>query len=192
MKKVILAVAAIFVSTGAFAQSFEWGVKGGLNLASITKVDDANMKPSFYLGAFAEFKITDFIGIQPELIYSRQGNMMTGTVLGEDVKTWSRLNYLNVPVMVKLYVLDKLSVDIGPQFGFLLNSRVKAKAGGVSATGDLDGIKNFDVSMGLGLSYKVWGPLDVSARYNLGLTKLSDNSESGKNSVIQIGAGYRF
>ena len=53
----------------------------------------------------------DYLAIQPELVYSRQG--ARDKVNGDKLKL--RANYLNIPVLAKLYVLDELSVDLGPE-----------------------------------------------------------------------------
>ena len=47
--------------------------------------------------------------------------------------------------------------------------------------------------MGRGVSYRIFDPLDVTFRYNIGLTKIWDTQDNTpKNGVIQIGVGYRF
>lgn len=203
MKKLLLAaVAVLCFSAGASAQmKWDWGVKAGLNLSDLTKWSEYDFKPSIYAGLFAELYINDFIGIQPELIYSRQGAYHKDG----DFKLWYRYNYLNIPILAKLYLMDNLSLDLGPQFGFLLNAKHKAK-GFAEGNGkcDIEGTKDFDVSFAMGLSYTLWEHYDVSVRYNLGLTKvnkkitgssgLTNYADYGdaKNSVIQIGVGYRF
>ena len=186
MKKMILLVALAAMSTGVFAQNFDYGIKGGLNFSNITD-SDWDMKAGFHLGAFAEFKISDYFGIQPEFVYSRQGAF----VKEDGWKYWARFNYINIPVLAKIYIAERLSVNVGPQFGLLLNSKMKAKNGGDSGKTDIDGTKSFDVSFGMGLSYNLDYNWFIDARYNLGLTDMSKNGD-GKNSVIQVGVGYRF
>ena len=190
MKKLILLVACAAFAFTASAQP-EWGVKAGLNLANLTK-SDGSMKPSFYVGAFAEFRINDYLGIQPEVMYSRQGSYdKEGSM-----KMWRRLNYINIPILAKIYLLENLSLDLGPQFGILLNAKLRYKNDpvlGGNGSRDIDDAKNFDVSIPIGLTYRI-AQFDISARYILGLTevdKTMDNKKK-KNSVIQIGAGYRF
>lgn len=202
MKKIILAAAALLMcSYGASAQYIGWGVKAGMNLATITKADDAKMKPSIYAGVFAEFMLVDdLLSIQPEVVYSRQGLKFKDITVGyENGNTskgdlYGRLNYLNIPIMFKLYLIDGLSLDLGPQFGFLLNAKDRVKVdGGTNFTEDGEGQKNFDVSFDMGLSYRFIPQMDVTARYNLGLTKVYDvDGSKNKNSVIQIGLGYMF
>lgn len=191
MKKIILAAAALLMcSYGASAQYIGWGVKAGLNVSTITDSDgDAKMKPSIYAGVFAEFMLVDdLLSIQPEVVYSRQGNKYK--VDGDNF--YNRLNYLNVPVMFKLYLINGLSLDLGPQFGFMINSKAVYK-GDATVKEDIDGLKNFDVSFDMGLSYRFIPQMDVTARYNLGLTKVADiGGAKSKNGVIQVGLGYMF
>lgn len=211
MKKLILLVACAIFAVGASAQ-VQFGAKAGLNLASQTNADvDSNgnlksskMKPSFYLGGFAEYTISDFVGVQGELIYSRQGGFTkeTEAVFGT-TKTWTRLDYLNIPILAKIYVLENLSIDLGPQFGFLVSAKGKWETTGAddpddngSETVDIKKITNgFDMSFGMGVSYKITPNIEVGARYNLGLTDtVKDNptKDKEKNNVIQVGVGYRF
>ena len=220
MKKILLLVAVATLATGAFAQGkgIEWGVKAGLNLSSLSNSDlsgsipiedvgnitvdaSSKMKPSFYVGFFVDFPISDFFSIQPELLYSRQGsfyktNVSVGGMSG-DMKLWMRYDYLNIPILAKLYVAEKLSIDVGPQFGIMVYHGVKAKIEDSSSTkkGDTGDYNTFDVSAALGLTYKVCRNIDISARYTLGFTDIFKDNSGGdkvKNGVIQIGAGYCF
>ena len=196
MKKILMVCAAMVLTTGAFAQ-VQWGAKAGLNLADFSNVDESKMKPSFHIGAFADIAINDFLSFQPELMYSRQGTFFKETYEGETYKDWARYDYINLPLVFKFYIAEKLSVDVGPQFGFVINASAKYDWPGESGTEDIDSdmYESFDVSAAMGLTYRVCRNIDVYARYNLGLTNV--NKEEGdntkiKNNVIQVGVGYRF
>lgn len=131
MKRVILFAVAVLIVCAAKAQfsagDFIYGGKVGLNVTNISNMG-VKAKASIHIGAFAEWKMNDFIGISPEFVYSRQGAAdKTG-----GVKTKVRVNYLNIPILAKLYVLENLSVDLGPQLGFALNGKSVAKAEGVT------------------------------------------------------------
>jgi opacity protein-like surface antigen len=187
MKKIVLLAAAFVVSVSAVsAQDFQWGAKAGLNLANISDVDDSKMRPGFHAGVFAEKVISPFFGVQAELLYSQMG--MKSKVAGET--NTSKADYLVLPVLAKLYVLEGLSVDLGPQFGYMISAKINDK----KVYDDVD--KKFDVSAAMGLSYKICDRFDVSARYNLGLTSVEDvegmDDYKPKNNVIQVGVGYRF
>ena len=194
MKKIIFLAAALVISAAAFSQT-SFGLKSGLSLANLTNSEgEAKFKPSIYAGGFMEFSLNYIISVSPELYYSRQGFHAEE----DDVKMNLRLNYMNLPVLVKLYVADNLSLDLGPQVGFLLNSKVWVKSGGVSATMDVPNeympveLNSVDVSFAMGLTYNL-GNFFLQGRYNLGLTDIAkDDPDHSKNSVIQFGVGYRF
>ena len=203
MKKIFLLVACAFMAAGVCAQP-KLGVKAGLNLASISNTDDesikSKMKPSFYAGVFADFQVLDFMAISPELLYSRQGFYKKSSGEGETYKMWYRTNYLNIPVMVKFTFVEGLSIDVGPQFGFNLNGKMKEKweydgESGDEKTSTSNAIKTFDFGMNFGVSYMITEKIDVAARYNLGFTeirKINTSKDSHHNGVLQIGVGYRF
>lgn len=190
MKKLILIAALVVMSASAAMAQASWGLKGGLNLANITS-SDAEMKPSIYAGAFAEWRLGSVVAISPELIYSRQGSK--DSFEGADLKL--RLNYLNLPVMVKLYLTsnDALSLDLGPQFGYLLNAKDWVKVDGDSSSEDVkDWMNSVDVSFGAGLTYNLGSKMFVQGRYNIGLTEVFDDGDGERNGVIQLGVGCRF
>ena len=195
MKKILMVCAAMVLTTGAFAQ-VQWGAKAGLNLADFSNVDESKMKPSFHVGVFADFSLGTYVSFQPELMYSRQGTFLKETFDGETYKEWTRFDYINLPLMFKFHIAEKLSVDVGPQLGFVINASYKGEYGGETETEDIDSdmYESFDVSAAMGLTYRVCRNIDVYARYNLGFTEVfkSEAGDKHKNNVIQVGVGYRF
>ncbi len=215
MKKFTLIIAAMLLTTATFAQKgFSWGAKAGLNLSTITNLKDdfqgapfdvkAPLYPNFYAGAFAEYRFGKLIGLQLEAVYSRQGGKLkVGPGLGGafDAKITYKLDYINIPLLVKFYPIEKLSIELGPQFGFVTSA--KAKIDGTIADNDIDETRNipadtydtFDLSLGMGASYRITKMIEVNARYNLGLTKIITDSPGdvkAMNRVLQIGMGVRF
>ncbi len=195
MKKILLFAVVAMMSTSAFAQ-WSYGVKGGLNLASLTNHDqiygdDAKMKAAYYFGAFAEYQINDFVAVSPELVFSSQGQAFKY----DEAKGSMRLNYLNLPILAKISLIDKLTLDLGPQFGFLVNAAEMVKFDGEKfKESNTDDINKFDIGFAMGLTYDL-GPCLVQARYNLGFTDVIKDNEFDdkfKNNVLQIGVGYRF
>ena len=195
MKKIVLLVGAALLSVGAFAQGnsrgVEYGVKAGLNLAKQTKVLKAKMRPGFYVGAFAEYGFGNTFGLQAELLFQEMGVRQkdSGTT------TTAKVNYLTLPVIAKFYLYRGLSLDLGPQFGYLTTLKTTSKASnGEKTTVNWykdSSTRKFDVAFAMGLSFRFANRMDVSARYNLGLTEVAKRSKS-KNNVIALGAGYRF
>lgn len=191
MKKLFLLAAAIMLIGGVKAQSeITVGPKFGWNITNISNAESAKNKMSIHLGAFAEFKFNDFFAVQPELLYSRQGFRQKSG----DWKEKMRVNYLNIPVLAKLYVLKDLSVDLGPQFGFALNGKRKWKDGGSTYKKKITDLNTFDLSLAVGISYE-YESFMLSTRYNFGITNVWDKDivgENNKNHVFQLSVGYRF
>ena len=103
-------------------------------------------------------------------------------------------NYINIQVLSKLYVLDELSVDLGPEFGFALNAKAKYKDDGTTVKHKMNDINTLAVNFAIGLSYN-WDDFMFSARYNLGLSNVFDKDKydgNNKNRVFQLSVGYRF
>jgi hypothetical protein len=196
MKKIILMVVMVFTFGFVNAQEkadMAFGVKGGLNISTITNadVDGVNTKSlvGFHVGFFGEFMISNKFAIQPEVLYSAQGTELEFEGISGDLK----LDYITIPVMAKYYVADAFSLELGPQIGFLVSA--KAKSDGESEDVK-DELKSTDVSLNFGLGYDITQNFMIGARYSLGLTRLQDElipgEDESKNSVFQISVGYKF
>ncbi|MEP5340430.1 MAG: outer membrane beta-barrel protein [Algibacter sp.] len=76
------------------AQDVEFGVKGGLNFATITgdNTTSDQIVTAFNFGTMVEIKISEKFSLQPELMYSGQGYSTDGS------DNLIALNYLNVPL----------------------------------------------------------------------------------------------
>ncbi|MDR2064803.1 MAG: PorT family protein [Prevotellaceae bacterium] len=184
-KTVILAITAIVLATGAFAQEkkIEFGVKAGFNVArEIAEEGSTEMRAGFYGGVFAEFFISNRLGLQPGLVYSMQGGKSEGLT--------DEFDYVNLPVMLKIYVLKRdLSIDAGLQPGYMVSAKVSGNGGSADFYDIID--NKFDVAVKFGASYKFAKRFHAGIHYSFGTIKLVDGMDN-RNAVIQIGAGVRF
>lgn len=194
MKNFLLYVCiCLFSFGGVQAQEFfNFGVKGGVNFATLTGDDadelDVKMKTGFHLGVLAEIMISDKFGIQPEVLYSSQG---AKSDMG-DVDVDLKLDYIAVPVMLKYFVAPGFSLEAGPQFSFLTKSEIEAESQGDSASQDLkDDTESFDMGAAVGLGYGLPQGFLVQARYVMGFSDVYTDSDT-KNSVIQLSVGWKF
>ena len=101
MKTTKLLFILLFVSQLNHAQDIDFGVKLGANFATLNDASNASNKTGFVGGVFANLKFGK-IGIQPELLYSQQGAEFDAFDFD--------LNYINVPVMLKYYLIGGLNV----------------------------------------------------------------------------------
>ncbi|QIY90010.1 porin family protein [Chryseobacterium gallinarum] len=190
MKKIFLGL-ALTAGTLAFAQKtasspVRFGLKAGLNISSVSN-SDMNSKAGFYGGVFANIPVAQDFSVQPEVLYSGMGAKAKGS---SDIKL--NLDYISVPVMFQYNALPNLYLEAGPQFSFLVSSKVKYKSNSVDAN---DGFKTFDFGLGLGAGYYFTPNIGVNVRYVAGLTDIAKNrigGDSSKNGVFQVGLAYKF
>lgn len=174
----IILTLLILVVGQSNAQLLKFGLKAGANFSNLEgeNIEGSNYT-SFHFGALLEVKLFENFSIQPELLYSSQG----AKVSEENVKDIN-FSYVTVPVLAKFYLItDKLSLEAGPQFSFLVNESVP----------DQFESKSFDFAAVGGLGFNFTENIFAQARYVAGLTDTTKDAEI-KNRVIQVSVGYRF
>jgi len=102
-------------------------------------------------------------------------------------------SYLNVPVLAKLSVADKLNLIAGPQLGFLLSSRSDPSSG-EAATDIKDQFKTTDFGLAFGGEYKFNRRIFLGIRYNLGLMQIAKDGSGFemRNRWAGFRIGYIF
>jgi len=181
---------------GSNAQSMavSYGIKGGVNLATINgDIDSPDSRTSFHAGVFAEFPIEHIFSIQVEALYSGQGAQFDFRGSDGD-KAELQLDYINVPVLAKFYLFKGFSIEAGPQFSFLVNDEIDFNPN--SNDGDQpsplrDELKTFEFGVAGGVTFQTDMGLFATARYNQGITDIADDLNI-QNSVFQLGVGYKF
>ena len=181
MKKLVLILFAGITFATANAQGqFAFGIKGGLNLSSVTISNGFNgytysILPNFNAGAYFKFPLpVRDLYIQPEISYSGQGYKGNDGVTG----TYSEhINYLNIPVLVKYAHRTGLFVETGPQLGFKLSA--KDVEAGISNDAS-SAYNSADFSWVFGIGFKIpLSPVSVDIRYNTGLLNVANDANLG-------------
>lgn len=177
MKKFIVAAIALFMGTASFSQSVDLGIKFGANFATISDAAGLSNKTGFQGGVFGGVKFSNKIGLQADLLYSQQG----GKANGKNIE----LSYVNVPVVMKYYLFHGLNVQVGPQFGFIVDDNLD------EVLGNLSEAEKTDVSGILGAGYDFPFGIRLDTRYSFGFSDIWEGSK-GKNSVFSVALGYSF
>ena len=178
MKKLIVAAIVLFMGTTAFSQGVDFGVKVGANFSNFTDASAFSNKTGFQAGIFGGIKFKGNVGIQADILYSQQGAKIS--------RTEFELDYVNVPIVVKYYLVRGLNLQLGPQFGFVVDDNI-TKLPGSLANAE---VEKSDISGIFGAGYDFLG-FRIDARYNFGLTHVIEGAKS-KNSVYSLALGYSF
>jgi opacity protein-like surface antigen len=211
MKKVLILSVALLLGIGATAQ-VKFGVKAGLNVSQTgggtLNSEDFNasdMLVGFHAGAYVNFNFGPIIGLQPEVVFSMQGEKETEN----NISGKTHLSYINIPVLLAIKPVPNFSIFVGPQVG--INVYKGMSIGDYSVSGstlddalEASGIKinTVDFAAVLGVQYTIINHLTIGARYNFGLTSAYGLTEEAKdagaslsgaaNRVIQISVGWIF
>ncbi len=228
MKKLILGMALTAGSlafaqttTGSSTSPIRFGVKAGMNVASLSKdagLEDQKSKIGFNAGVFANIPLATSFSIQPEVMYSQYGakieSVKESTILGTTTRTVNssstHLDYITVPVMFQYNFVPNFYVEAGPEFGFNVSAKNKGdrtitttnSSGSSSATTsysediDKDNMNTFNFGLGLGAGYYFTDNFGITARYVAGLTDIAKNRPSGsdaiRNNTFQVGLAFKF
>jgi hypothetical protein len=165
----------------------EFGIKGGFNMSNLYNgdADDNNILYGFNAGVYATLPVSDFIAIQPEILFTTKGaeleyNNAFATGTGK-----FKLNYIEVPLLVRVNITRNFNIHAGGYASYLVSSKVKGD-GDFSFDEDLDteDLNKFDAGLAAGIGVD-FSPISIGLRYNYGLTTV------GKERTV-AGTTYTF
>ncbi|GAB3239752.1 porin family protein [Hymenobacter seoulensis] len=214
-KVFILLLGAVLLSNVTHAQKMgiKFGVKGGANLAILDGL--VNVDPEFRIapvgGVFLRLRSDQVFAFQPEVLISGQGMRRQWSYSTNSGKQSTRLTYLAVPIMSKVYIKSIFYLEVGPQFGLLLGGNVKGESRyndgstqkEIAYEKDVkkDYSNDFALCGGLGVDFK--NGLTIGTRLNYGISDINNNVDSQRarkldgmggihNRVFQFSVGYLF
>ncbi|SNR53783.1 MULTISPECIES: porin family protein [Hymenobacter] len=165
-----------------------FGIKGGLNWSQIhgddkDNYDNLGSYRNFHAGVYAQFGFNDKFSIQPEVLYSRQGFEGSSASRSNTNTYFTRLDYIQVPVLLVYNIVDNVSVHVGPQVSLLTKVR---EAGQERKIANEDNLYDYsynslDYGLSAGLEGRI-GPARVGGRYTAGF---ADVIKDPKNTAAQ-------
>lgn len=166
------------------------GIKAGYNLAAVSFDGDGEtgQRHGFHVGFYGESFLTESIALQLEVLYSQQGY----EIKGNGGTFTQKLDYINLPLMFKMYPDDNFFLEVGPQVGLAISHKEEFDSGF-----DLFDIEqefdpnSFDYGVNFGGGFKTNSGISLGVRYHLGLGDIYDEG-SPKNRVWQFSLGFDF
>ena len=205
MKKLIITAIILATVTTSFAQ-FNFGLRGGMNLADYSNLNDSSKKADYYVGAIFSIQLGNLYTLQPEFTYSKQGTKLNGTHPDLKSNTLS-VNYFSIDVANKFKIAKNAHFLIGPYFDIVMDKDIQYIR---PAQDDYNYYYRYDttgVDLGFifGFGFDVTKNLTLEARYKQGFIGVIDNIENNNsdgsyyydedphlNKVIQLGLTYKF
>ena len=165
-----------------------FGLKGGYNLASVrnSEGNETDQREGFHVGFFGESSINNFLGLQIELTYSQQGYVIENS----NFKLTQKIDYINIPLMLKLYPTKTFYLEAGPQIGYAISHKenIDTFLGGSNSNFDPNSL---DWGANVGLGFKSETGIVLGARFHHGLGKIYEETNEFNN-VLQLSLGFIF
>jgi hypothetical protein len=192
-------------------ERFHIGLNVGLNSASLSGLDGTGSNMGLMLGLVAEWKMTNNLYLQPELLpfYATGASDLPPSfrdfpplLPAEQTSSERSVSYFEIPLILKYAIAGgRVHLGAGPQVGFVLSAydKFRGSTDGRDAGTDVDVkelITSFDAGVAFHVEFKI-GPSNfspsVTGRYYLGLTDtIEDNPSSTavRNRVFSIFASF--
>jgi hypothetical protein len=200
----------ISITSHAQQEYFEYGFKGGLNLSNITgdgeEVSGYDTRTSMNIGMYGLYKILPKLGLQAELLYSEQGfsERFDSEIINiDEIKSLTRMQYINVPVIVSYNLIEQLWIEGGVQVGYLVNAEEEREERFIndsnqliSETETIDQTSTYEsLELGLlgGLRYKLSQNFMIQARYQKSINDIDKDLVGDQfNEVWSFSVGFVF
>jgi hypothetical protein len=192
MKTMLISIVTVLLFfTAANAQPFTVGVKGG---ASINKITGKSFKEQFtygyHVGGYVTIGLGKKLAFQPEVLFNQVNTDTSSkfsTIYQFNHINNIKLSYLSIPLLLNYNLSNLLALQVGPQFGILINQNKDLLQNGG------DAFKSGDFSMLGGLQLKLL-KFRLYGRYAIGLNNLDNigNKDSWKSQSIQLGVGINL
>ena len=194
MKKLILslfiAFALIFSAKAQVLPNFQFGLKGGVNLSSLSTnnvASNVNNEAGYLAGAWARFGALGF-NFQPEVYFTKK----TVDIISNSVETKANFTSVDVPLLfggkIGAFGIGGRFYT-GPVVSFAINKdqNIAGAASSIYALNYKD--QNFSWQAGAGLDLKA---ISFDLRYELGITKQSYGTGETRINMFSLAIAYRL
>ena len=188
--KIILSAVMLFIFSASFSQGLTFGIKGGASINKLSgKSFDQEFSYGYHVGAFATLGMGGKLSLQPEFLFNQVNTDTASNFSAVSPTNFNKvkniqLKYLSIPVLLNINLSNLFALQVGPQFGILIDQNKDLVQNGGEA------FKKGDFSMAGGIQFKIL-KFRVYGRYVVGLNDISNigNSDQWKSQSIQAGVG---
>lgn len=198
------------------SEDFYFSLKVGGNITNLTNTEQSTSAFGVNFGLLATIKLSDKFYLVPEfaplsrkgaknILVHPTGNADLDALLSNTSTSEIQLNYLDIPVMLKYYPVQKINVGIGPYFSFLTSGEnfYETNAGDAGDLQILQDIKpdfnNFDYGLMAEIGYAPFreshsDDLNFHVRFSYGFTDIMKNNPGDQvsNYALQLFVSIPF
>ncbi|SFN89936.1 Opacity protein [Paenimyroides ummariense] len=183
MKKILL-LTVFFIGLSKSYGQLHLGVKAGANL---TKIDGEGFSDKFalgyQLGGYTYYDFTKALGLQLEVQFNQTNTKIEDRYVDVLLNTFDKkkkLNYVSVPLLLRVNSQGFITLLGGPQFSFLSNSNQSILQNSKKL------FKKTDLGLVAGVEINL-RPLRIYGRYTWGFSDVSNIGDSPNSRQIQVG-----
>ncbi|MGM0613136.1 MAG: porin family protein [Bacteroidota bacterium] len=213
MKKLKILAAVIFMSITSMGMAqdgeidnrgnLQFGLKAGLNYSNVYNSDteefSADAKFGFAGGLVLGIPINNYLGVQPEILFSQKGFKGEGQLLGSDYEFTRTTSYIDVPLQISLKPSEFITIVAGPQYSYLLSQNDDFTNSNVSFSQEQEfendnirkNILGFVAGVDINIDHIILGARagwDIQSNHGDG----TSSSPKYKNRWLQGTIGYNF
>ncbi len=197
-----------FFSTEKVENGVQFGLRGGLNVATMTMTEGnvnvpSDAKVNWHVGAIVDIPLMQSLYIQTGLYLQNKGCKM----VWEKSEYTANPMYLEIPVLASYrYTFSdaaQLQFNVGPYFAYGIGGKAKTsyrnelrEPDEEDLFGDNGPLKRFDCGLQIGLGFTFIKHIYVGAAYEMGFTNICEPEKSDcdkvKNHNWMFSVGYTF
>lgn len=172
MKYLPATILLLLISLSISGQRFSGGILAGFNASQVDGDTYAGYnKFGFAFGAFTTTSFSERIEGELQIKFMQKG--ANKPVTDNDLSKYtSKLNYIELPVLLRFYQTKKISWHFGPGFGYLFKYSVEDENGKLAD--DAIDFRNFELSGMAGIQYQIKERLGVSLTFSYSLISITD------------------
>lgn len=209
MKKlIILSALGLTLTAGlntAKAQSTSprIGIKAGANYMTLGQLEaggatyNYDYRFGFQGGLMADLPLSSQLSFMPQVLYAQKGGTVKATVGGTTGEIKTRINYLDVPLLIGFKPSPEVTLFAGPQVAFLLSQSSDTYVNGAatSNTTNTDGLRKNAIGGNVGIGYNINNNVSLTGNYVFDFDKAANDNAAqskAKNSGFALSLGYSF
>lgn len=166
----------LIFSINTHAQLFKGGFLAGFNACQVDGDTYSGYDHfGFMAGAFIYTPISTSVDIQFEIKYMGKGASKLSSET-DPIKYVNNLNYIELPVILRVNTRSKFGIEGGLGFAYLFSSSITDNFGTYPTN-----FKTFELNMQIGGTYNITDKLKVDLRYSYSLTPILDPAGAAFN-----------